>query len=100
MESKIELVNYCDDEKPVVYRSKIYQLCVSDRDGDCILKDSINGVKIISGCFVGDKMYDEEIVEKLEAHPFREVKQIKRDGVILSGETKELQQLIDLYYGK
>ncbi len=76
MESKIELVHYQDDEKPVVYRGKVYQLCVSDSDGDCILKDTLNGVKIISGCFKGDRMYDEELIEKLDAHPFREVQQI------------------------
>jgi len=100
VESKIELVEYGDDDMPVVYRGKVYQLCVSDSDGDCIMKDTINGVKIIYGCFSGDRMYDEELIEKLDTHPFREVQQIKQNGSIIGGETNDLQKIIDSYYGK
>lgn len=97
---KIELVPFCDVDKPVVRHEQVFQLCVSDWDGDCILKDDINGVEIIKNAFTGDEMYDSAMLDYLPNHPVNSIYQIKHDDQILDGNTLELQLLVDLYYSK
>lgn len=96
----IKLVPFEDGSKPVVYNNKVYQLCFQDSDGDCILKDNINGVKILHEIFSGDIMYDEHLIEVLNDHPFNKVMQIEGYDGIMDGSTAKLQALIDLYYNK
>jgi hypothetical protein len=96
----IELVHFENSNAPVVFEEKVYQLCFSDWDGDCILKDDINGVRVLSNMFTDDEMYDDELLEVLENHPFKKVTQIKCNNEIICGSTLQLQALIDLYYKK
>jgi hypothetical protein len=96
----IELVPFDDLRKPVVYKGKVYQVCVRDWDNDCILKDKINGVVVLSNIFDGDTHYDEALIEVLDNHPFNGVQQIKIGDEIVSGTTENLQSLVDHHLKK
>lgn len=98
--TKIELVPFSDLRKPVVYKEKVYQVCVRDWDNDCILKDKINGVVILHNVFDGDAHYDEALIEVLDNHPFNDVHQIKIGDEIMAGTTENLQSLVDHHFKK
>ncbi len=89
------LVNFCDDKKPVVYEGKVYQCCFIDWDDDLILKDDINGVKMFGIGFGKDILYFETLIDTIEDHPMNKIKQIEQNGVILDGNTLDLQKLIN-----
>lgn len=97
---EIELVPFEDQHKPVVRHEQVFQICIYDSDGDCILKDDINGVEIIRNAFTGDEYYDLAIFEYLPNHPVNSILQIKYRGEILDGDTLLLQIIVDLFYSK
>jgi hypothetical protein len=95
---EIKLVPYEEHDKPVVRYEQVYQICVLDWDNDCILKDDLNGVQIISNAFSDDSLYEMALIEFLPKHPLNTIFQIKYRDTILSGNSLELQMIVDLYY--
>lgn len=96
--NKILLSEWEEDNKPVVYKNKVYQIFIRDWDNDCILRDDINGLIILRNVFSGDDEYEQYLIDVLgNDHQMNQIKQIKQNGKILTGKTIELQKIVDLH---
>jgi len=94
----IEIVQFQDSTKPVLYDGLVYESCFLDFDGDLVLKDDIHGVKIFPVGLGDDEFYNLSILNTLENHPVNLIKQISKDGEIVEGETLHLQRILNKHY--